>query len=134
MYICMLDMHPTLELYPAACTCMRLIQRMAPMRRPRIKHPIPQKPAACLSIYLPAGGGPLHAADLARGAQARLHSIPWVTVSRKSCARVQVEDYFTRLIQRVAPKHDAQARAEVVVTRRFLENFSGDQVRWMGLT
>lgn len=40
----------------------------------------------------------------------------------------QVEDYFTRLVQRVAPKHDAQARAEVVVTRRFLENFSGDQV------
>ncbi len=42
--------------------------------------------------------------------------------------RVQVEDYFTRLVQRVAPKSDAQARAEVVVTRRFLENFSGDQV------
>ena len=40
----------------------------------------------------------------------------------------QVEDYFTRLVQRVAPKSDAQARAEVVVTRRFLENFSGDQV------
>jgi hypothetical protein len=38
-----------------------------------------------------------------------------------------VEDYFTRLVQRVAPKSDAQARAEVVVTRRFLENFSGDQ-------
>ena len=46
-------------------------------------------------------------------------------------ARRQVEDYFTRLIQRVAPKHDAQARAEVVVTRRFLENFSGDQARWI---
>lgn len=39
-----------------------------------------------------------------------------------------MEDYFTKLVQRVAPKHDAQARAEVVVTRRFLENFSGDQV------
>ncbi len=38
-----------------------------------------------------------------------------------------MEDHFTRLVQRVAPKHDAQARAEVVVTRRFLENFSGDQ-------
>ncbi|EIE18461.1 aldehyde dehydrogenase [Coccomyxa subellipsoidea C-169] len=42
----------------------------------------------------------------------------------------EVEDYFTKLVQRVAPKHDAQARAEVVVTRRFLENFSGDQVRF----
>ncbi len=40
-----------------------------------------------------------------------------------------MEDHFTRLVQRVAPKHDAQARAEVVVTRRFLENFSGDQAR-----
>ena len=43
-----------------------------------------------------------------------------------------MEDYFTKLIQRVAPKHDAQARAEVVVTRRFLENFSGDQARHPG--
>jgi hypothetical protein len=39
----------------------------------------------------------------------------------------QIEDFFTKLIQRVAPKSDAQARGEVVVTRRFLENFSGDQ-------
>lgn len=45
-----------------------------------------------------------------------------------NCLAAQVEDYFTKLVQRVAPKHDAQARAEVVVTRRFLENFSGDQV------
>ena len=41
---------------------------------------------------------------------------------------VQVEDFFTHLLQRVVPKHDTQARAEVTVTRRFLENFSGDQV------
>lgn len=45
----------------------------------------------------------------------------------------QVEDFFTHLLQRVVPKHDVQARAEVTVTRRFLENFSGDQVRsWSG--
>ena len=39
-----------------------------------------------------------------------------------------VEDYFVRLIQRVAPKSRAQALAEVTVTRRFLANFSADQV------
>lgn len=39
----------------------------------------------------------------------------------------QVVDFFTRLVQRVSPKSYAQALAEVVVTRRFLENFSGDQ-------
>ena len=42
---------------------------------------------------------------------------------------MQVEDFFTYLLQRVVPKHDTQARAEVTVTRRFLENFSGDQAR-----
>ena len=42
---------------------------------------------------------------------------------------MQVEDFFTHLLQRVVPKHDTQARAEVTVTRRFLENFSADQAR-----
>jgi len=42
-----------------------------------------------------------------------------------------VEDFFTKLIQRVMPKSEPQARAEVVVTRRFIENFSGDQVRFL---
>ncbi len=42
-----------------------------------------------------------------------------------------VEHYFSRCIQRVAPKSLAQATAEVVVTRKFLENFSGDQIRFM---
>lgn len=37
----------------------------------------------------------------------------------------EVEDFFTRLIMRVAPKSYTQANGEVVVTRRFLENFSG---------
>ena len=44
------------------------------------------------------------------------------------CVAWQVADYFARLVQRVAPKHYAQAMAEVTVTRLFLENFSGDQV------
>ena len=43
--------------------------------------------------------------------------------------RVQVLDFFTRLVQRVAPKHYFQAAQEVIVTRRFFENFSGDNVR-----
>ena len=42
-----------------------------------------------------------------------------------------VEDFFTKMIQRVVPKSDAQARGEVVVTRNFLENFAGDNVRFL---
>jgi 1-pyrroline-5-carboxylate dehydrogenase len=41
-------------------------------------------------------------------------------------------DYFTRLIQRVMPKSWPQCAAEVTVTRVFLENFSGDRVRFLG--
>jgi 1-pyrroline-5-carboxylate dehydrogenase len=40
----------------------------------------------------------------------------------------EVQDFFARLIQRTSPKSYAQATAETVVTRRFFENFSGDQV------
>lgn len=43
----------------------------------------------------------------------------------------KVSDYFTRLIQRVSPKSYAQAEVEVKVTRKFLENFSSDQVRFL---
>lgn len=43
----------------------------------------------------------------------------------------EVEDFFTELIQRVMPKSDGQARGEVRVTRAFLENFCGDQVRFL---
>jgi len=39
--------------------------------------------------------------------------------------------YFTRLIQRVVPKDTEQCRNEVHVTATFLENFSGDQVRFL---
>ncbi|MDH4048796.1 MAG: aldehyde dehydrogenase family protein [Gammaproteobacteria bacterium] len=47
-------------------------------------------------------------------------------------ARPDVEDYFTKLIQRVMPKSWNQSRGEVVVTRLFLENFGGDGVRFLG--
>lgn len=40
----------------------------------------------------------------------------------------EVLDFFAKLIQRTSPKSDGQARGEVIVTTRFLENFSGDQV------
>jgi 1-pyrroline-5-carboxylate dehydrogenase len=43
-----------------------------------------------------------------------------------------VEDYFTRLIQRVMPKSRDQCGSEVTVTRVFLENFAGDGVRFLG--
>mmetsp|Transcript_9904 Transcript_9904/g.8439 ORF Transcript_9904/g.8439 Transcript_9904/m.8439 type:complete len:309 (+) Transcript_9904:237-1163(+) len=43
----------------------------------------------------------------------------------------EVEDFFAKLVQRVVGKSDAQARAEVVVTRKMLENFCGDNVRFL---
>ncbi|XP_004508769.1 delta-1-pyrroline-5-carboxylate dehydrogenase 12A1, mitochondrial [Cicer arietinum] len=43
----------------------------------------------------------------------------------------KVSDFFTRLIQRVSPKSYQQAYAEVYVTQKFLENFCGDQVRFL---
>lgn len=52
------------------------------------------------------------------------------------CAKVgeelrkpEVLDYFAKLVQRTSPKSYVQAVGEVTVTRRFFENFSGDQVR-----
>tara|TARA_Y100000590_G_scaffold90669_2_gene102293 strand:- start:16209 stop:17765 length:1557 start_codon:yes stop_codon:yes gene_type:complete len=44
---------------------------------------------------------------------------------------VEVENYFTKLIQRVMPKSNTQCLGEVTVTRIFLENFSGDNVRFL---
>ena len=46
----------------------------------------------------------------------------------RSSYNFQVSDFFTRLIQRVAPKSYKQALGEVYVTQKFFENFSGDQV------
>lgn len=45
-------------------------------------------------------------------------------------AKPEVERFFARLVQRTSPKSLPQATAEVVVTRRFLENFGGDQPRF----
>eukprot|EP00121_Abeoforma_whisleri_P002569 Awhi_evm1s2310 len=41
----------------------------------------------------------------------------------------EVEDYFVKLIQRVTPKSRAQALGEIVTSRKWLQSFSGDQVR-----
>ncbi|MGH8193358.1 MAG: aldehyde dehydrogenase family protein [Woeseiaceae bacterium] len=46
-------------------------------------------------------------------------------------ARPEIADYFTKLIQRVMPKSWQQCQGEVTVTRLFLENFSGDGVRFL---
>ncbi|XP_031406911.1 delta-1-pyrroline-5-carboxylate dehydrogenase 12A1, mitochondrial [Punica granatum] len=43
----------------------------------------------------------------------------------------KVSDFFARLIQRVSPKSYQQALGEVYVTQKFLENFCGDQVRFL---
>jgi 1-pyrroline-5-carboxylate dehydrogenase len=55
-------------------------------------------------------------------------------VSAKAAAMLkqpEVMDFFTRLVQRVAPKSYTQAQGEVSVTQQFLENFGGDQVRFL---
>ncbi|KAK4744479.1 hypothetical protein SAY87_010791 [Trapa incisa] len=46
-------------------------------------------------------------------------------------SQAKVSDFFARLIQRVSPKSYQQALGEVYVTRKFLENFCGDQVRFL---
>lgn len=43
----------------------------------------------------------------------------------------EVSNFFSRLIQRVSPKSYQQANGEVYVTQKFLENFCGDQVRFL---
>ncbi|MEM1009002.1 MAG: aldehyde dehydrogenase family protein, partial [Myxococcota bacterium] len=43
----------------------------------------------------------------------------------------EVHAFFVRCIQRVMPKSEVQASGEVTVVRLFLENFSGDQVRFL---
>ncbi|KAL7139176.1 hypothetical protein ABFS83_09G033400 [Erythranthe nasuta] len=43
----------------------------------------------------------------------------------------EVSDFFAKLIQRVSPKSYEQALGEVFVTGKFLENFCGDQVRFL---
>ncbi|PSC71715.1 aldehyde dehydrogenase [Micractinium conductrix] len=60
--------------------------------------------------------------------------VMWGDITAKAAAemrRPEVEDHFARLIMRTSPKSYAQASGEVRVTRKFLENFSGDQVRFL---
>lgn len=55
-------------------------------------------------------------------------------VSAKAASMLKdpdVLEFFIKLIQRVAPKSHFQAKSEVEVTQQFLENFSGDQVRFL---
>ena len=42
----------------------------------------------------------------------------------------EIQDYFAKLTQRVMPKSTPQVNGEVVVTRKFFENFTGDNVRF----
>ena len=39
--------------------------------------------------------------------------------------------FFSKLVQRTSPKSDAQADAEVRISRQFLDNFTGDNVRYL---
>lgn len=60
--------------------------------------------------------------------------VMWGAVTARVAAEMRrpaVADFFARLVQRTSPKSYPQALAEVTVTRRFLENFSGDQVRFL---
>ena len=55
-------------------------------------------------------------------------------ISARAAAKMrdpEVMQFFAKLIQRVAPKSDIQATAEVSVTQKFIENFGGDQVRFL---
>ena len=55
-------------------------------------------------------------------------------ISARAAAKMrdpEVMSFFKKLIQRVAPKSDVQATAEVAVTQKFIENFGGDQVRFL---
>jgi len=55
-------------------------------------------------------------------------------ITHKVAAELRKEDialHFAKLIQRVAPKSLAQALGEVKVTKLFLENFAGDQPRFL---
>ncbi|KAH6799045.1 aldehyde dehydrogenase 12A1 [Perilla frutescens var. frutescens] len=53
------------------------------------------------------------------------------TKAAHKLALPEVTDFFAKLIQRVSPKSYQQAFGEVYVTQKFLENFCGDQVRFL---
>lgn len=55
-------------------------------------------------------------------------------VCERAAALLNQDDvltYFSKLIQRVAPKSEVQSVGEMKVVRAFIENFSGDQVRFL---
>jgi 1-pyrroline-5-carboxylate dehydrogenase len=59
--------------------------------------------------------------------------VQWGAVTAAAAAALAQPDthaFFTRLVQRTSPKSTPQAAAEVTVTRKFLENFAGDAVRF----
>ena len=43
----------------------------------------------------------------------------------------EIQDFFVKLTQRVMPKSTPQVTGEVVVTRKFFENFTGDNPRFV---
>lgn len=58
----------------------------------------------------------------------------WGDVSAKMAAELrkpEVAEHFTRCIMRTCPKSYPQAFGEISIVRVFLENFSGDQVRFL---
>jgi hypothetical protein len=80
---------------------------------------------------MPAAHPPTHQPTRKRVPRRPCRYLLYGDVTARAAAelrRPEVADHFARLIQRVAPKSHAQALGEVVVTRKFLENFSGDQV------
>ncbi|GIQ83330.1 hypothetical protein KIPB_004634 [Kipferlia bialata] len=59
----------------------------------------------------------------------------WGAITFKVATEIrkpEVSDYFARIIQAVCPKSYTQAIGEVNVVATFLENFCGDQVRFLG--
>lgn len=43
----------------------------------------------------------------------------------------EIENFLCKITQRVMPKSDVQIKGEVTVTRRFFENFAGDNPRFL---
>ena len=49
----------------------------------------------------------------------------------RELAKPEVAAFFAKLIQRLVPKSDGQAAGEPMVTRKWMENYSTDQVRYL---
>jgi len=111
-------------------------------------------PAACATIPDPLTGAPMahvpattaeevapFSSALVAVPKSGLHNplkrpdryVHYGSVTARAAAALAQPDthaFFSRLVQRTSPKSSFQAGAEVTVTRRFLENFSGDAVRF----